>query len=205
MDGQEYLNKIAGDVRPAKKSRASGLMGSPLMKVAAIGVVLILVVMAVGMALGSGKGGVEKQSTALLLHVDNTSAVISTYQSQLKSSTLRSLSASLAAILSNTSRDLTNYMTEKYNYKANLVDKNIIEEATLSKDELDNVLFNAKINGVLDRIFAHKMAYEISLIKAEEASVHEIARDDTLKTMLATSYDSLDNLYTQFSDFSETK
>ena len=180
-------------------------MGSPLMKVAAIGVVLILVVMAVGMALGSGKGGVEKQSTALLLHVDNTSAVISTYQSQLKSSTLRSLSASLAAILSNTSRDLTNYMTEKYNYKANLVDKNIIEEATLSKDELDNVLFNAKINGVLDRIFAHKMAYEISLIKAEEASVHEIARDDTLKTMLATSYDSLDNLYTQFSDFSETK
>ena len=205
MDGQEYLNKIAGDVRPAKKSRASGLMGSPLMKVAAIGVVLILVVMVVGMALGSGKGGVEKQSTELLLHVDNTSAVISTYQSQLKSSTLRSLSASLAAILSNTSRDLTNYMTEKYNYKANSVDKNIIEKATLSKDELDNVLFNAKINGVLDRIFAHKMAYEISLIKAEEASVHEIARDDALKTMLATSYDSLDNLYTQFSDFSETK
>ncbi|MBQ3348679.1 hypothetical protein IJG90_04175 [Candidatus Saccharibacteria bacterium] len=205
MDGQEYLNKIAGDVRPAKKSRASGLMGSPLMKVAAIGVVLILVVMVVGMALGSGKGGVEKQSTELLLHIDNTSAVISTYQSQLKSSTLRSLSASLAAILSNTSRDLTNYMTEKYNYKANSVDKNIIEKATLSKDELDNVLFNAKINGVLDRIFAHKMAYEISLIKAEEASVHEIARDDALKTMLATSYDSLDNLYTQFSDFSETK
>lgn len=205
MDGQEYLDKISSEARPTKKSRSGGLMSSPIIRVAGIGVIVMLIVLIIGMILGGGKGGVEKQSTELLLHIDNTSSVISTYQPNLKSSALRSLSASLSAILSNTSRDLTNYLTEKYKYKANSVDKKITEEATLHKDELSNALFNAKINGVLDRIYAHKMAYEISLIKTEESSVHEITKDETLRSLLSIAYDSLDNLYAQFNEFSETK
>lgn len=205
MDGQEYLNQISTAVRPEKKSGMGGLMGSPIFKVAAVGVIAFIVIIIIGAVLSGGKGGVEKQGTELLLHIDNTSGVISTYQPSLKSSDLRSSSASLYSILSNTSRELTDYLTTKFNYKPKSVDKKWVEAATLHNDELDETLFNAKINGILDRIYAHKMAYEISLITSKESSLYASSRDDALREIINSSYNSLNNLYDKFNDFSETK
>ncbi|MBR3386092.1 hypothetical protein IKG68_00765 [Candidatus Saccharibacteria bacterium] len=208
MDGQEYLNQISAEARPVKKGkggRLGSLMASPIFKAVAIGVALLVVIIIVGAALGNGKGGLEKQATSLLLHINNTSAVVSNYQDSLKSSTLRSSSASLSSVLSNTSRDLTSYMTDNYKYKASSVDKALTESALLNKEGLESELFNAKINGILDRIYAHKMGYEVSLIMNETASVYNATSNDTLRNMMRTFYDSLGNLYTQFNDFSETK
>lgn len=157
-----------------------------------------------GAILGAGKTGVKEQCFSLKLRLDNTLEIISTYQTDVKSSDLRSSSASLYSILSNTSRDLTNYVTEKYNYKEKSVPKNLVETATLEKDGLGAELFEAKINGILDRIYAHKMAYEISWITTNEATIFNATNDEALKSLLTTSYDSLNNLYEKFSDFSET-
>ena len=85
------------------------------------------------------------------------------------------------------------------------VDKKIAEEATTMKDGLESELFEAKINGVLDRIYAHKMAYEISLITTREAQIMKSINNDTLDEILTTSYNSLSTLYEKFNDFSETK
>ena len=49
------------------------------------------------------------------------------------------------------------------------------------------------------------MAYEISLMANSEAQLLKSTNNDTLKEMLTTSYNSLDNLYDKFNDFSETK
>ena len=68
-----------------------------------------------------------------------------------------------------------------------------------------NELFEAKINGLLDRVFAHKMALEIFSVMSDEAGIINASSDEALKNLLTTSYDSLNNLYTQFNDFSETK
>ena len=96
-------------------------------------------------------------------------------------------------------------MVAKYDYKENSVEKALTEEATLHKDEIENDLFNAKINGNLDRIYAHKMAYEISLISASESEIYNDSSDESLRNVLNTSYQSLENLYSLFDDFSETK
>lgn len=208
MDGQEYLNQISAQARPVKPQAQGGLAGlldSPIAKVAVVGVVLFIVIAIIGGILGSGKDAVKVQSTALLLHINNTTDTISQYQSNLKSSALRSSSASLDSVLSNTSRDLNSYMTEKYDYKERSVDKELVAEAALHKEELTAELFSAKINGLLDRIYAHKMAYEISLISAKESSLYAIAKDEQLRAVLEQSYASLENLYVQFNEFSETK
>ena len=208
MDGQEYLNQISAGARPVKQKKTGGLGGlvaSPIFKVAAIGVGVFVVLAIIGGILGGSGGGVEEQATRLLLHIDNTATAVKTYQPSLKSSTLRSHSASFGSVLSNTSRDLAAYMEEKYNYKAQSADKTLVADATLHQDELDSELFNAKINGILDRIYAHKMAYEISLITASESKLYYATRDDALKEIINTSYGSLENLYTLFNDFSETK
>jgi len=203
MDNQEYLNQISGAARTSKKTK-SGILSSPFFKVGVIGGAALVFFLILGAILGAGKTGVKEQCFSLKLRLDNTLEIISTYQTDVKSSDLRSSSASLYSILSNTSRDLTNYVTEKYNYKEKSVPKNLVETATLEKDGLGAELFEAKINGILDRIYAHKMAYEISWITTNEATIFNATNDEALKSLLTTSYDSLNNLYEKFSDFSET-
>ena len=77
------------------------------------------------------------------------------------------------------------------------------EEETTAKDGLEAELFEAKINGILDRIYTHKMAYEISLITNREAQIMKSINNETLNEILTTSYDSLETLYDKFNDFSE--
>ena len=203
MDRQEYLNQISAVNRPAKKPK-SGIFASKFFWAGVIGAAALVFILIIGAILGGGKTSDKEKLFALILHIDNTTEVIGEYQSNVKSSDLRSYSASLNGVLSNTSKDLTNYAAEKYNFKAKDVDKNIMEEETTSKDGLKSELFEAKINGVLDRIYAHKMAYEISLITTREAQLIRSAGNETLKQALTTSYNSLDNLYSKFNDFSET-
>lgn len=205
MDGQNYLNQISATVRPEKKSKMNFLK-SPIFIVIVIGIVGVIGAMIIGSALGDNKEGVKAHSISLKFHIDNTMEVINTYQPNVKSSDLRSSSASLQSVLSNTSRDLTNYLVNTYAYKDG--DKNnqiLADEAKLEQDGLLNDLFEAKITGVLDRVYAVKMAYEISLLTSEESRLFGESSDQGLRDILVTSYDSLNNLYSKFNDFSGTK
>lgn len=205
MDGQEYLNQISGAARAIKNKGGPGWLSSPIAKVLMIGGGLLVVLMILGAILGSGGGGIKEKCYALKLRLDNTLEVISTYQTDVKSSELRSSSASLSGILSNTSRELENYLVEKYNFKDKSIPDKLVEEAELEMEGLSNELFEAKINGNLDRIYAHKMSYTISLLVSEESSIYNASENADLKKLLQTSHDSLNNLYEKFNSFSETK
>ena len=110
----------------------------------------------------------------------------------------------MSGVLADTSGKLTNYLSEKYNYKPNDVDQKIKEQATLEKDGLESDLFEAKINGVLDRIFTHKISYEISMLMTEEAKIQNSTKDETLQEIMSTSYSSLSTIYDKFNNYSET-
>lgn len=159
--------------------------------------------------LGSLIGGtrVDESTKVLSLsaRITNTESVIKAYQTNVKSSDLRSNAASLASVLTNTSRDLTTYTSENYKSKGKDAQKAIEAKAATEKEELETELFSAKINGILDRIFAHKMAYEISVIATREEEIINSTGKAELKEILTTSYESLANLYDKFNDFSETK
>ena len=204
MDRQEYLNQISMKSRPAKNSK-SGIFASKFFWVGVIGAAIFILILIIGGILSGARGNNKDRLLALVLHIDNTSEVIGEYQPNVKSSDLRSYSASLNGVLSNTSRELTNYIAEKYNMKPKDANENIAEEETLAKDDLVNELFEAKINGNLDRIYAHKMAYEISLVTSREIQLYKSTNNENLKGILDTSYNSLSNLYDKFNDFSETK
>ena len=205
MDGQEYLNQISATNRPEKSSKFSKILTSKYFLIGAIAVVALILIMVVGAALSSGKSNEKEDGYALLLHLNNTGELVNTYQSDVKSSELRASSASLGGVLSETSKQLDEYLTAKYNIKEKDIKKDIVDEANLQKDGLNSELFEAKINGILDRVFAHKMAYEIALISTEESKLIKTTKNDNLRDILTTSYDSLDNLYSKFNDFSETK
>ena len=209
MDSQDYLDQISRSARPVQpKGGIGNILSSKYFKWGAIAFGILIVTMILGMMLGGGKKEVTPQDRciALRLHTIGTTEAINTYQPNLKSSVLRSLSASLQGILANTTSQLETYMEEAYGAKegANKIDDEMAA-ADEYKEALKNDLFEAKINGLLDRVFAHKMTLEIYSIASEETSIINSLKDEGLKSALTNSYNSLDNLYTQFNDFSETK
>lgn len=205
MDGQEYLNKISASNRPTKKSKLGGLLSSKVVMWGAVAVVALVIIIVIGALIGGSRKDIKTLGAALILHTSNTAEVISDYQDNVRSSDLRASAASLHQVLTVTNKDLSDYMSEKYNLKVKNISKDIATQANTAKDGLSNELFEAKINGALDRIFAHKMAYEISLIGAEESSIIKATGDSNLKELLEKNYSSLENLYDKFNDFSEAK
>lgn len=205
MDNQAYLNQISAANRPAKKSKISSILSSKFFLVAVIFLVLLVVILVAGSLLGGGKTSSKDTIFSLILHINNTSDVISEYQPKVKSSDLRSYSASLSSILSDTNNNLTEFAVAKYGFKEKDVKENIVEKESLARDELENDLFEAKINGILDRVYAHKMEYEISSIMTSEAQIIKSIKDEGLTESLNRSYSSLQVLYDKFNDFSETK
>lgn len=93
----------------------------------------------------------------------------------------------------------------KYNAKVSSAEKNIKDEAQLAKDNLNAELLNAKINGLLDRVFALKIKYEVSVFMEEESDIYKSAGDESLRDILSSSYNSLKTLYEKLDGFSETK
>ena len=203
MNGQDYLDQISSSVRPAK-SKKRGIFSSKFLVVGLVGIICFILIAIIGGILGNNKSGEKNLSFLLALHIDNTAEVIQNYKGEIKSSNLRSITASLSGVLSDTSNKLTSYLQEKYDYNPKNVDKKITEQTTLEKDGLESELFEAKINGILDRIFTHKIKYEISVIMAEESEILDKTRDGSLTEILSTSYKSLSNLYDKFNDYSET-
>ena len=204
MDGQEYLNQISASNKPTSKTKGKGgILSSKFVMVGLIGLVALVVIIILGALLGGGKGGEKNLAISLKLHIENTTEEVKKYQSDVKSSELRSYSASFAGVLDDTKNKLDEYMTEKYGSKESKADKKLTEAAKTAKDKLDSELFEAKINGILDRIFAHKMAYEIALLRTEETQLDKSTKSDSLKETLSTSLGSLEKLYDNFNNFSE--
>ena len=206
MDSKEYLEQISAGVGPGKSAKKGGFFSSTIFKVILGGVVLFALIIGVGAALGGSKGPDTKdQALELNLYIESTMGAISNYQTKLKSSILRSHSASLNSVLSNTTRDVSSYLETAYGKSKAKATKAMKEAEKLHADGLDADLFQAKINGILDRIYAHKMAYEISIIMSKETGLRERINDSGFKGALDSSYSSLTNLYEQFNTFSETK
>lgn len=210
MDGQQYLDQITESNRPMQKAGSKRLGGRKWWKskvfilgASAVGVIILLAIL--GAVISGNRVSEKSLSFDLKLHLDYTTEVIDEYQTDVKSANLRSYSASLRGVLSNTSSSLKSYLEDRYGFKDKDISKAAKEAAELEKDALTNELFEAKINGILDRIYAHKMAYEISMLLAEESRIYDNTSNAALQSLLNESYESLTNLYDKFNDFSETK
>lgn len=205
MDKQQYLNQISTTTITGSKPTSPKFFASTAFKIILGGLAALILVIILGVIISSVSNREKSRSFALKLHLDNLSTIINDYQPSVKSSALRSHSASLSGIISNTNRDLTDYLTTKYEYREKSVDTNLLASETALADELKTELFEAKINGLLDRTYARKMAYEISLLSARTSELQKSTRNQNYQNLLSTFQASLTNLYDKFNDFSETK
>ena len=212
MDSQDYLDQISAGVRPGKSN--TGLMKIITSKYFKWGMIAlaVLVVVIVFVSILNNKPSIKNKCYSLNFHLENDLQLIDDYQPFVKSSRLRSLSASLKQVFSNTSSQLSAYIEQVFGAsdekRQKEPDKELVsleEEADMNRAELDEDLFAAKINGLLDRTYAHKMALEIYSVLNEEDTIINTAEDEDLKSLLSDNQDSLNNLYNEFNDFSEIK
>lgn len=207
MDGQQYLDQISKTNLPKRAPVGKRkFWQNKFFITGVIGVVGVLIIVLIGAIIKANTVSEKSLVEKLSLHLSGTIEAIDEYQTYVRSSDLRSSSASLKGILSDTNSSVASYLTEKYSLKnTNNYDKKLREEAEVDSTELKTDLFEAKINGILDRVYAHKMAYEISILKSEESRIYDITNNASFKEALDTSYKSLENLYSSFNDFSEAK
>ena len=203
MDSEAYLNRISASNRKSKN--VGGIFSSIWVKIliAVTAVVLLVIVFS---NLMTPSEGVKDKLQALKLHTSNLTKTINAYQPRVKSSVLRSSTASLNSILVNTTSNLTNYISNKYKAKD---DKSVSASVKKKEEKLTSArndeLFEARINGLLDRTFASKMAYEITVVVTREKEILKLTKNDELKNILNDSLNSLDNLYNNFNNYSEAK
>ena len=201
MDNQAYLDQIAASNRPEKSSKLSTVIKSNIFKIGAGAVGLFIILFIIGQILSGIQGNTKQTFFDFKVRLDNVTGTIEEYQGLVKSSRLRSYSASLSTIISSTQKSVEEYANKTYP-KVKITGSDEINKAA---EELKNDLFNAKINGLLDRVYARKLAYEISVIMSEESKLIKAVKDNDFKKALQSSQNSLSIIKESFTSFSETK
>lgn len=163
MNNLEYLNQISQENRPtsAKKSASMSL----IIKIAVGGLVAFLFIMCLGMALSAGKTSPTDLTKQLYVRTANLNTALTTYNKSLKSSQLRAIGTSLNGVLTSATASLTGYLASEGDKEADLnPPEKLLTVETETIEALDTALNNAKLNGILDRVYANQIQLQVSLL-----------------------------------------
>jgi len=206
MDNLEYLNKISTEsaAKSAKSQNDNSLLSPTIIKIligAAAALVLIVI-------LGAVLSGSSSRTTALYesfyLRLQNLSAdngPIATYARDLKSSNLRAASGTLKSSLTVTYQNFANLLPELNVDPANISEYVATSETDILADYKAS-LQNAKLNGLLDRTFAHSTTLQISLLIAIGSEILERNPPDNARAIIDKSVNDLQILHARFVELS---
>lgn len=205
MNNKEYLEQISADARPLKaKHSLFGITLSPkTIKILLISLAAIVVVLIAGSILSSSSKPINSEQdvlTQINLRSDELMKTISTFNPRVKSSNLRSMSNSLNAVLAGLSYNVTSYIINVLGEKP--PKSSIQEQEQTLIDELNDTLETARITGVMDRTYVREFTYQISLLQALISEAEEKTENGELKSVLESTMSDLEQLHTQFNDFS---
>lgn len=199
MDNFEYLNQISQSNRPTRHHFAKpkgGLKTSMVVKLSAGAVVIFFLLMAIGGMLGNLGNKSSELTKQVYVRTTNLNQVVTSFNRDLKSSRLRAIGASLSAILTSTSNQLSAYLVKDGKDKNALIPdaKTTASEAALI-NELNTSLTNAKLNGVLDRFYDNQIGLQVSLLMSQVSELISRTKDSDLKQILLPFHSSLETIH----------
>lgn len=203
MNNLEYLNQISQETRPtaAKKSASMSL----IIKIAVGGLLAFLFIMCLGMALGSGKTTPTDLTKQLYVRTANLNTSLTTYNKSLKSSQLRAIGTSLNGVLTSASASLTNYLSSEGDKDADLnPPEKLLAVETETIESLDTALNNAKLNGILDRVYANQIQLQVSLLMSLGSELLARTKDPELEKIVTDMNTSLQTVHDSLAAYSET-
>lgn len=201
MNNLEYLNQISQETRPtaAKKSASMSL----IIKIAVGGLLAFLFIMCLGMALGSGKTTPTDLTKQLYVRTANLNTSLTTYNKSLKSSQLRAIGTSLNGVLTSASASLTNYLSSEGDKDADLnPPEKLLAVETDTIESLDTALNNAKLNGILDRVYANQIQLQVSLLITFISQLEQRTKDTDLLDIISQYQSNLTVIEQSLKDYS---
>ena len=202
MDNQAYLEQIAA--KPTKGSSAGGLFSPKMLKIVFVGLAAIILVIALGAMFGAkGSKGKELAET-LSIRLPNISQTIRNYNTHIKSPELRAMAITLQSSLDATSRDLAPLLVSEFKHDPKKPTTKVVNTEAELMDELTNTLTDAKLNGILDRVYANRLTAEISDLIYIESDLHSKTSSSAVKDLLDKSSSDLRNLHEDFFNFANS-
>lgn len=202
MDSLEYLNQISKSNRPVKKVRGETSKAT-IIKIAAAGIVLFVLLIAFGSLLGNLNSKVGDTTKQLYFRTDQVNSTIRTYNKSLKSSRLRAIGISLQTVLTGASNQLKDYYSSKGTKSENLklTGKTASDEESLISN-LNLSLENAKLNGILDRTYDNQINLQVSLLLSLPSQVISRTNDKKLLAIVEPLYTSLSTIHENLEAYS---
>jgi hypothetical protein len=203
MDNRQYLARIAAKPAPPTTNK---LFDPKMIKIVVVLIIAVFTVIILANLLGDAANKPKALTEQLYLRLTNLSAdssPIVTYGHDVKSPELRSLATSLKSALIASAHDLSTLLPTLK------IDPEEINQTTAAAESdhitaLTTDLANAKLNGILDRIYSKDLALQISDLLYLESSLLEKTSDPSLITALEKSTTDLTILHTKFTDFSNS-
>ncbi|MBQ7040797.1 hypothetical protein IJN73_01880 [Candidatus Saccharibacteria bacterium] len=200
MNDIEYLNTIAKDNRTEIAPAKDHILDPKWIKIIIGAVAAVIVMMIIGGILSGLGNGERDLLDKIYARTNNLNTSINNYSDSLKSSDLRSMASSLSTVLRETNAKVGAILTSDYG-DTTPKDESITSEETDHIAAVDSALNYGKINGLLDRYFAHEMSREIVLLQSLESEALEKSDGDAIKSALSSSWNNLEKLKPQFEDF----
>lgn len=184
MNNLEYLNHISQTSRPVAR-KAAGPKPGLIPKILLGGLIGLALIGAIAFIINLTKPDTEKYVNQLYYRTTSFSSVLENYNRYLKSSDLRAIANSLSGALTGATSSLDAYYTQNDQKPGEYTDKFLAEEAP-AYTELETTLRNAKLNGLLDRIYVAQAQLQVSLLLTLIAQTYERTEDPYLSQTLNT-------------------
>lgn len=187
----DYLNQIA----PQAPRRKLFELNLRTVIIGGIAVVILIIIMSI---LSNSIANARKEPWEhLSARLDSTAIVVTDASSKIKDSQLRSLNSDVKLYLTNTTRDLSPYLT-----KLSINPKKLPSAITTAESStaLMAKLEDGRLNAKYDTTYAREMGYQLSTIVA---LLQELANSNSgsAKAFLQAAHDNLDPTYKAIESF----
>lgn len=188
----DYLDSIATVPKNAGKGPSDRFFFGAIIAAALVALVVG------GFVLLAGRGDGQADLSTLSVRLKNLQEIADDNQKNIVSSKLRGTNTNLSLVLANANRDISAELTAS-GIAANKIDAEIV--ARENTDELEEILEDARLNGIFDRIYSREMAYELETLLILIAQLEEDTKSTSQQEFLTTTYDNLAPLQESFAKF----
>ena len=210
MDNMAYLQQIAGvDNSLNNPSKKGGLKLPSFINIwTMLGAVLLITIIIIVTVLVSAMNKVDNKDQDLMIEsywmayylVDET---FDEYADSIKSSDIRNMSASFKSVLNEIILNETNILLSEYGLEVDDME----EEEGIPDSEhkkvaaLNAELEDARLNGILDRVYLREMTMQIAQMRAKQSEIAERTKNNNAREFSAKAEANLDNIYEQFHNY----
>lgn len=200
MNNLEYLNQISQENRPVK-TKGTTTFTSLILKLIIGGIVALALIIALGIIISNTKTKSSDLTKQLFFRTTSLNETIKDFNPSLKSSKLRAIGTSLANTLTSASGQLSTYLGNQ-NTEDTSPSPSALKTETENINALNLTLNNAKLNGILDRIYANQIQFQVSILLSLITQTIDHSKNSDLLSILQQYHSSIENVNQSLQEYS---